>query len=214
MTPVVTKTAAANFARTGAIAGGLSTFFFTVVHHLLISNIWFSFPFMLVAGALCGLCIGWSFERVVTQPSTGGWLRYNFFFVIILVLLGVTSAVVFDPVISMAALMQTSGPPDALIAQALPMTLVFTLVAAAALTVLYGLSWRNFGAILLACGVLVLLLGLNISALGLVSIPRGSFFLVAEFLSLVVLLDVVYAVAFLALEWNNDIANISDRRRS
>lgn len=195
------------------MAGGLSTFAFTAVHHLLISNIWFSFPFMLVAGALCGLCISWSFGLVARQ-TVGGWLRYNLLHVIVLVLLGVTSALVFDPVVSMAALMQSNGPPDALIAKALPMTLVFTLVAALVLSALYGLSWRNFGAILLTSGVLVLLLGLNISALGLVSIPRGSFYLVAEFLGLVVLLDIVYAAAFLALGWKNDVTHNSDRRLS
>lgn len=47
----------------------------------------------------------------------------------------------------------------------------------------------------------------NISALGLVSIPRGSFYLVAEFLGLVVLLGAVYAAAFLALEWSSFVTN-------
>lgn len=207
------KSTESTLARSGAIAGGISTFVFTVVHHIFISNIWFSFPFMLVAGALCGLCISWSFGFVARQTVVG-WLCYNLLYVIVLVLLGLTSALVFDPVVSMAALMQSNGPPDALIAQALPMTLIFTLAASVVLTALYGLSWRTFGAVLLTSGVLVLLLGLNISALGLVSIPRGSFYLVAEFLGLVVLLDVIYAATFLALEWSSQATNNSDGRLS
>lgn len=195
-------TGAATFARSGAVAGAVSTFVFTVVHHIAISNIWFSFPFMLLAGALCGLGIGWSYGLLVGRPSTVNWLGYNLVYVTMLMLLGLVSALVFEPVVSMAALMQTSGPPDALIAQALPMTLVFTLASAVVISLLYGRSRLHFGAILLTTVVLVLLLGLNISALGLVSIPRGSVILVAEFLGLVVLLDVVYAAAFIALEWS------------
>jgi hypothetical protein len=99
----------------------------------------------------------------------------------------------------MAALMQTNGPPDALIARALPMTLVFTLASSIAISLLYGRSWRHLSAIMLTTTALVLLLGLNISALGLVSIPRGSLYLVAEFLGLVVLLAMVYVLVFVAL---------------
>jgi hypothetical protein len=195
-------TGAATFARSGAVAGAASTFVFTVVHHITISNIWFSFPFMLLAGALCGLGIGWSYGLLAERPSFAAWLRYNLVYVVMLMLLGLASVLLFEPVVSMAALMQTSGPPDALIAQALPMTLAFTLASAVVITLFYGRSRRHFAAILLTTTTLVLLLGLNISALGLVSIPRGSLILVAEFLGLVVLLDVVYAAAFIALEWS------------
>jgi hypothetical protein len=189
----------AMFVRYGAIAGAASTFVFTVVHQALISNIWFSFPLMLVAGILCGMGIGWSYGHLVERPSVRSWLGYNLVYVLMLMLLGAASAVVFEPVVSMAALMQTNGPPDALIAQALPMTLVFTVASAIGISLLYGRSWRHLGAILLTTTALVLLLGLNISALGLVSIPRGSFYLVAEFLGLVVLLAMVYVVVFVAL---------------
>lgn len=192
-------TGAPSFAHAGAVAGAASTLFFTVVHHLFISNIWFSFPFMLVAGALCGLSIGWSYGLLVRRPTAVNWLGYNLVYVLTLMLLGLASALLFEPVVSMAALMQANGPPDALIAQALPMTLVFTLASALGISLLYGPSRSKFGAILLTTTTLVLLLGLNISALGLVSIPRGSFYLVAEFLGLVVVLGMVYAAAFMVL---------------
>ena len=199
---MIGETGPAVFTRSGAVAGAVSTFVFTGVHHIFISNIWFSFPFMLVAGVLCGASIAWSYALLSRRSSVRGWLGYNLVYVLVLILLGATSALLFEPVVSMAALMQAGGPPGALIAQALPMTLVFTLLAAVAITLLYGRNLKHFGAVLLATTVLVLLLGLNISALGLVSIPRGSFYLVAEFLALVVLLDLVYAAAFAALEWS------------
>jgi hypothetical protein len=190
---------AAAFARSGAIAGAASTLLFTIVHHIFISNIWFSFPLLLVAGILCGLGIAWSYGLLVERPSVRSWLVYNLVYVLVLMLLGAVSAVMFEPVVSMATLMQANGPPEALIARALPMTLLFTLASALGISLLYGRSWRHLGAILLTTTALVLLLGLNISALGLVSIPRGSFYLVAEFLGLVVLLAMVYVVVFMAL---------------
>lgn len=203
---------AATFARSGAIAGAASTLVFTIVHHIFISNIWFSFPLMLVAGILCGLGIAWSYGHLVKQPSVRSWLGYNLVYVLMLMLLGVASAVMFQPVVSMAALMQANGPPDALIAQALPMTLLFTVASAIGISLLYGRSRRQLGTILLATTVLVLFLGLNISALGLVSIPRGSLYLVAEFLGLVVLLAIVYAVVFVALARPRFRARASHRR--
>lgn len=187
------------FARSGALAGAASTFVFTIVHHLLISNIWFCFPFMLIAGALCGLSIGWSYGLLARRPTAANWLGYNLLFVAMLMLLGLASVMLFEPVVSMTALMQANGPPGALIAQALPMTLVFTLASALGISLIYGLKQANFGAILLTTTALVLLLGLNISVLGLVSIPRGSFYLVTEFLGLVVLLAMVYAIVFIKL---------------
>jgi hypothetical protein len=190
---------AGTFARSGAIAGAVSTLVFTIVHHIFISNIWFSLPLMLVAGILCGLGIGWSYGLLAEQPSVRSWLGHNLVYVLMLMLLGAASAVMFEPVVSMAALMQTNGPPEALIARALPVTLLFTLASSIAISLLYGRSWRHLGASLLTTTALVLLLGLNISALGLVSIPRGSFYLVAEFLGLVVLLAMVYVVVFMAL---------------
>jgi hypothetical protein len=196
---MIGETGPAVFTRSGTVAGAVSTFVFTGVHHIFISNIWFSFPFMLVAGVLCGASIAWSYALLSLRFSVRGWLGYNLIYVLVLILLGATSALLFEPVVSMAALMQANGPPDALIAQALPMTFVFTLLAAVAITLLYGRSLKHFGVVLLTTTVLVLLLGLNISALGLVSIPRGSFYLVAEFLALVVLLAAVYAALFVVL---------------
>lgn len=185
----------------GAIAGALSTVVFTVIHDLFISDIWFSLIPMLAAGALCGLCVGWSYALLVRRQSTGSWLRYNLIYVAMFALLGAISLLVFEPMTTMAAVVTANGPPDALIGQALPLTALFTLGMAVLVTMLYGPSWKRFGAVLLTCSVLVLLLGLNVSVIGLVSIPRGSLYLVAEMFGLIVALNAVYVAAFLALRW-------------
>ncbi len=59
---------------------------------------------------------------------------------------------------------------------------------------------RQFGAILLICMVLILLLGLNISVIGLVAIPNGSLYVIGELFGLIVALNVAYVLSFLALE--------------
>lgn len=194
----------------GATAGAASALAFTVIHDIVISDIWLAAPMMLFAGALCGLCIGWSYARLVEKPSIGSWLSYNLLYVTMLMLLGVASVIMFEPVVSMAALMASNGPPSELIRLALPVTLAFTVASSVAISLLYGPSWRRFGAILLTSSVLVLLLGLNVSVLGLVSIPRGSLYLVAEFLGLIVVINVVFVAVFIGLERRNMAATSRD----
>jgi hypothetical protein len=190
-----------NHSLAGAIAGVISTLFFIIIHDIFISDIWGMTGIMLFAGALCGLCVGWSYSLLVSEHTIGRWLGYNALYVLMLMLLGVASVLMFEPEMSFAALMALNGPPDQLIAQALPMTLIFTLVSAIAISRLYRTSLKQFGAVLLTSIVLVLLLGLNVSAIGLISIPNGSLYLVAEFLGLIVLINIVFVAVFIALEW-------------
>ena len=55
----------------------------------------------------------------------------------------------------------------------------------------------------LALAVLVLLLGLNVSAMGLIEIPRSSLYLVLELTGLILALNLVFVVVFLVLGWNS-----------
>jgi hypothetical protein len=61
--------------------------------------------------------------------------------------------------------------------------------------------------------VLVLSLGLNVSAIGLVDIPRGSLYLIMELFGLIVALNGVYAVVFVALERQSLLRAPVDSRR-
>jgi uncharacterized membrane protein YuzA (DUF378 family) len=80
------------------------------------------------------------------------------------------------------------------------MTILFTLGTATLLSVLYGRNRRHFGAVLLTCTVLVLLLGLNVSVIGLVAIPSGSRYVVAELFGLIVVINLAYVASFIVLE--------------
>jgi hypothetical protein len=149
----------------GALAGAFSALTFTWAHDLLISDIWFSLPIMMIAGAACGACLAWTFDLLIEIPSTS-----------------------------------LNGPPGDLIEQALPMTILSTLAMAGIISRIYARSWQQFGAVLLTCAVLVILLGLNVSVIGLVSIPRGAFYLVAEMFGLIVILALVFSVAYLVFK--------------
>ena len=189
-----------SYLRSGVIAGALAAISFALIHTLFISAIWFFVVPMIVAGALCGLCIAWSFAVVVTRPSLGSWIRYNALFMVMLALLGLTSVLLFRPVTTIAALLQLDGPPTDLFEQALPMTVTFTIAASVILSLLYRRGWRGFGAILLASTVLVMLLGLNVSVIGLVIIPRSALYLVAELVALILSIGSVYAALFAVME--------------
>ena len=203
-----------SFGMSGALAGAVSAFAFTIIHDLFISDIWFSLIIMLVAGALCGLCVGWSYGLLFEEASPGSWLRYNLLYDAMFVLFAVTSVLVFEPVTTIAALMVANGPPDALIRQAMPMTIVFTLATAALVSWLYGRRWLHYAAVLLTCILLILFLGLNVSVIGLVYIPGGSLFLIGEMFGLILAINLVYVAAFIALERKNLVRREDGSRSS
>jgi hypothetical protein len=189
----------AGFIASGGIAGAASTLVFTTVHQFLISPIWFAFPAMLVAGALCGTSLAWSYALVVRTPTIGSWVNYNSLYLAVLVALGLTSLAVFDPVTTIAALLAAKEPPRQLIGRALPVTVVFTVATAALLSGIYRPGWRGAGGIFVTAVVIILFLGLNISTLGLVGIPRAALGVIAEVLILLLVLCTVYVALVVAL---------------
>ena len=198
---------AIHYIRSGILAGAASAFAFAIIHDIFISDIWFSLPLLVVAGGLCGLCVGWTYGLLAGRPSIHSWLRYNALFVGMFVFLGVVSVLLFEPVSTIPELMASNGLPDHLFSQAMPMTTVSTLAMAAIIGRLYGRTWAHYAAILLTCTVLVLLLGLNVSVIGLVFIPGSSIYLIAELFGLILALNLVYAVMFIALEWKNFVSS-------
>lgn len=185
--------------RTGIIAACASVVVFATVHHLLISNIWFSLPMMLVAGAISGAALAWNYRMLSEEPSVPSWLAYNAAWVGTLLVLAGASMVAFEPIVTMEELLTNGGPPTELFGRAFPLTFVFSILAAAAMTALWGWTWLRLCATVASSAAITLLLGLNISTIGLVEIPGESALIVAEFFALVVLLDLVYAGGFIAL---------------
>lgn len=185
----------------GAAAGALAALVFAAVHALVIEDIWFSLMPMMVAGAICGATIGWSYGRVF-EPSIRTWLGYNASYVIALAVLGLVSVVTFEPRTTMAELLTLDGPPSDLIGEAFPLTIAFTLGTAVTLSLMFRRTLAAFGAILVTCSVLVLLLGLDVSVIGLVGIPTDSLYLVVELAGLIVVLAGSFAAVTIALAWS------------
>jgi hypothetical protein len=183
----------------GAVAGAIAALAFTILHGLMISNIWFMLVPMLVAGGLSGLFIGWSYVLVSDAPTTGGWLRYNGLYVILLFAVGPVSLLVFEPVITIPALLASpDGLPADLMRQVTPLAAGYTVVMALIITLLYCRRWPVFGAVLVTSAALMLLLGLNIAALGLVFLTAGWLAMLWEVLVLILVLNLVYALTFAA----------------
>jgi hypothetical protein len=188
--------------RSGAIAGAISSFVFTLVHHLLISDIWSTIVAMLASGILCGLCLGGTYAMVTNDPSIRSWLRFNSVFLAMFVLLGIASVIIYDPVTTITTLIQANAPPSDLINIALPLIGGFTLVISILVSLMFGHNWRHYFAIFMTCFFLMLLLGLNVSIIGLVYVPTTSLYLIVELFGLTVVLNLVYAISFIVLEKN------------
>lgn len=193
-------TAASRQTVSGALAGAVSTLVFTAIHDIFISDIWFSLIPMLVAGAICGALVSWSYARLANRLTLRGWLTYNLIYLAMFVMMGITSELVFEPVTTMAAVIAANARPDELIAQALPITAISTLSMALLIGRIYSASWTNFAVVLLTCSVLMMLLGINVTPIGLVDIPAGSLGIILELFGLIAALNLAYALLFIMLE--------------
>ena len=83
------------------------------------------------------------------------------------------------------------------------MTIASTIVTTAIIGRMYARTWIHYAAILLTCAVLVSLLGLNVSVIGLISIPHSSVYLIVELVGLLLALNVVFVIVFAALQWKS-----------
>jgi len=184
----------------GAVSGASTVVAFTALHQLLISDIWFSFAPMLIAGVACGASLAWSY-RLQFEPATShGWWSFVTLHTVLLLGLGGASVAMFDPTVPMAALIAANEPPAELIAQAMPLTLGWIALAAITPTLLWGRSLKALASNSLTSALLILLLGLNVSALGLVDMSGGSPFVVLEFLGLLVVIMLGYGTTFRVME--------------
>jgi hypothetical protein len=188
------------FPLTGAAAGAVSALVFMVVHELLISDIWFSLLPMLLSGALCGGAVAWTYSLLFPHPTFSGWLGYNLVYVAVLVAMGLVSLVIYEPVATAASLIAGGGAPTELIRRATPLSLLSIVLAAALIHRLWGRGVGQFLALLLSCTLVILLLGLNVSVLGLVEFDSHGWVLVSYTYALTLLLNSVYLGTFAGME--------------
>ena len=165
----------------------------------MISPIWFAFPAMLVAGVACGASLAGTHGIVAPRPSVGGWLEFNGWFLLMFVCLGVTSQAAFTPVTTIAELLRAQRPPSELIGRALPLTGAFVVGASALLALRYRPGPAGVLAIVATTGLLVVVLGLNISILGFVLVPRSEAFVLWEVFVLLVTVLGSFSLVVLAL---------------
>ncbi|HUF50866.1 MAG TPA: hypothetical protein VMN60_08545 [Longimicrobiales bacterium] len=173
---------------------------FAALHHVLISDIWFSLAPMLIAGAVCGASLGWSYAVLFESPAVSTWVLYNAVYLAVLVLLGIASFLLYDPITTTAAVIAADEPLGELIARALPLTAFFTLGSVAVISALWGRSLKKAAAIFLTCTILVALFGLNISVIGLVEMSGEDAHLVAIFFGLIVAIIAGNTAVFALLE--------------
>ena len=199
----------------GALAGCVTTVVFTVVHHMLISNIWFSLIPMLVMGGICGASLAWSYGILFRMPAISTWLMYNSAYLVFLVLLGIASFLVYDPIVTTAALIAADEPPGELIAKALPLTLLFWLGSVGAMSLMWGRTLRKVIAMLVTSAIIVGLFGLNISVIGLVEFSPDGSYLVGLFFGLIAAIIGVNAATFVLIErgrmFKRDVASVDAR---
>jgi hypothetical protein len=184
----------------GVIAGAATSFGFAGLHHLLISDIWFSLVPMMVAGALCGLCLAWSYRVLFERPTRSGWLRYNLEFVVLFILLGGVSFLLYEPVYTLPGLSAGLESADALLRQALSLSAMFGIVAGAAISLVRGRTAQKATAIIVTCLALTVLLGHNAAILGLVHMTKEMVPVLAEFYGLTAAIMVGNAGLFMVLE--------------
>jgi hypothetical protein len=184
----------------GACAGGMTTVIFAAVHHALISDIWFSLVPMLVMGAICGASLAWSYTVMFRVPALSTWLLYNAAYLLSLVLLGIASFVVYDPIATTAALIAASESPRDLIARAFPLTVLFWLGSTGVISLLWGRGLRQITAMLVTSGIIIGLFGLNISVIGLVKFNRDGVYLIGVFFGLIAAIIGGNAMIFAVME--------------
>jgi hypothetical protein len=184
----------------GAVGGAATAVGFVALHHLLISDIWFSLVPMTLAGAVCGACLAWSYRLVLAPPAPASWVLYNLHFVLLFMLLGGVSFLLYEPAYTVAGLSAGIESPDALLRQVIPLSAAFGLVAGIVVSVAWARSARKATSLIITYVVLTVLLGHNAGILGMVHLDRGAVPLLAEFFGLIAIILAGNATAFLLLE--------------
>jgi len=178
----------------GAATGLIVVLGFTVVHDLFISDIWFNIGPMLFAGALCGLCVAWSYRIGVADHSTSAWFRYAGLYAAEMVVLGAASLIVLRPQFTMAELMVADDAFERLLPPSMPLMIGAMVVG----TVLIWLQCDRRRAALVPIAVtqvlLVFLLGHQFAFLGLVESSTELLLVFGEFALLIFGLAVVFCL--------------------
>ncbi len=155
----------------GVVGGAVGTLVFTTLHRFVIADIWGFFGPMLVVGILCGAAIATAYGVVAAHPSNRSWFGYTGLFYLLLGLLGLVSILIFDPVTELTSLLSTGGvPPRELIRHTFGLIIIFAVVSALILGLIFGdKKWHPL-AMFPATLLVMFAFGSNIAAFGLVEL--------------------------------------------
>ena len=198
---VSTRTLKPPSAALGALVGAVTVLGFAVIHDIFIVDIWDSIRRMVIAGALCGLCLTWSYNKAVGHHSTGRWWAYIGSCAAVLVALGGVSFVVLDPRFTMAELIAADDALARLIPPVLPLMIVASLVGTLVVWVGFGRRWRAIIPILVTQVLLVFLVGHNLAILGVVEMSSDLLTVAWEFVGLTLFLAATFAAGVALVGW-------------
>ena len=176
-------------------AGALVVLAFTVVHDWLISDIWFNVGPMVVAGALSGLAIGWSYRSGVRHHSTAAWFGYSALLSAELIALGAVSLAVLEPRFTMAELLVRDDAFALLVAPSMPLIVATMLVGTVAFWLLSGRRTHTVVPIILTQVLLVFLLGHQFAFLGLVESTSQLLVALLQFTVITLVMAAAYSGA-------------------
>jgi len=181
------------------VAGGFTVLGFMVIHDLWISDIWFSVGRMVFAGALCGLCIVWSYNTAALDHSVKAWFAYNGVIAGLLIGIGGVSFLVLDPKFTMAEAMLMDDALAVLMPPAMPLMIGASLIGTGLLWMIFGRHRRSIIPILVTQTLLVFLVGHNLAILGLVEMTSSLLTVGFEFVGLTVYLAGGLAVGVIVI---------------
>lgn len=176
----------------GVVTGVVVVFGFTIFHNLVIADIWFNIGPMLIAGAVCGFCVAWSYRRAVVGHSTGAWFRYAGLYTVEMIVLGAVSVAVLQPRFTMAELLVADNDMELLMPQSVPLMVGTMVVGTVLFWLYYDRRKAAFFPILVTQVLLVFLLGHQLAFLGLVESSSTLIVAFGEFALIVVGITVTF----------------------
>jgi hypothetical protein len=150
---------------------------------------------MMGISAIAGYLIVKSYLALFENYQLTTWIGYNVYFIANLGILSLLSVIIFTPKYTSDEILNAGGaPPDGLIVNALPLTIVWMVVSSFGIVYIVNRNFENWGIVLGTAATLFLTLGLNISILGFVEVSNQHQYLVEKFL----LMNVGIGIAYLS----------------
>ena len=179
----------------GAAAGALVMVGFTVIHGVFIVDIWDMLRPMVFSGAICGLCLVWSYRAASPSHDTQRWLQYIAACTGLLIVMGGVSLLTLESRFTMAELSVADDAMAQLVPPALPLMGITAAVGTIGLWWWSGRRGRALLPLLLTQVLVVFLAGHQLAFLGLVEMSAEIWRFFAEFAALTIFLGGGYAAA-------------------